>query len=386
MHAAKRLHFPGTRKCQPSLPVHPAARDVGWVERSEPHRSSPASWWGSLRSTRPTFPPQKVDAMKFPAIRFLSVMSRIIATILVACRAVRDCRRRCRRQGRASTTVAPPSPTMFSSQVWLISSRQAPCDPPACGGEAMLGYCVPGTGQPMGSRLARCLPGDGQCGRPHRDLYPRQPRRRQPCRLRRLARAEPIDRVGTGPAVPLRHLFLAGRSSERPLARRCPVQGRSLATPRAITWRGLINRTAPGRAAGPDRLQFRGPGGYRALELLGGGCVAGQVLPDRTPGHAPIRGYAGGRRAGQRLAAAGSSRRLGGGPGGTDAGQRRPGRPGPALLSPTLRTRRAGRFGILRAGLSRATRAAGGQARVARTSNARWERSTTGPTMPPRAA
>ncbi len=26
-----------------------------------------------------------------------------------------------------------------------------------------------------------------------------------------------------------------------------------------------------------------------ALELLGGGCVAGQVLPDRTPGHTPIR-------------------------------------------------------------------------------------------------
>jgi hypothetical protein len=54
-----------------------------------------------------------------------------------------------------------------------------------------------------------------------------------------------------------------------------------------VAW--LINRTRPGVPLDLIGFSFGARVVTGSLELLGGGCLAGQVLPDRTPGHAPIR-------------------------------------------------------------------------------------------------
>lgn len=212
--------------------------------------------------------------MNFPTNSLRSPMRRIAVAILLAVLAGPPAL-------AARADGAPP-------QVWLISSRQAACEPPAYGGEAKLGYWLLGPGnQWVPASLDAFLATDSAAvptvifihgNRVDADravsdgwaVLGQLSAMAQGRPLRFVIFSWPADRLNGG-----------AREDAQCKALRCDAQSYYLA------W--LINRTHPGVPLDLIGFSFGARVITGALELLGGGCVAGQVLPDRTPGHAPIR-------------------------------------------------------------------------------------------------
>ena len=240
--------------------------------------------------------------MKFPANGFLSMMFRITATILVAAL----CGLPAPGFGAAadlsgSANVSPAGHaggdaglavtaglSSSARQVWLISSRQAACDAPACGSEAMLRYWflgpdnqwVPASLDAYLSTDSAAVPtvifihgnrvdaNDAVCDgwlllNPLTALAQGRP-------FRFVIFSWPADRLDTG-----------ARTDAQCKAARSDAQSYYVA------W--LINHMHAGVPLDLIGFSFGARVVTGALELLGGGCVAGQVLPDRTSGHWPIR-------------------------------------------------------------------------------------------------
>jgi hypothetical protein len=200
-------------------------------------------------------------------------MSRITATILVAA---------------LCGLPAGFGADDVSQQVWLVSSRQAPCDPPACGGEAMLGYWFLGPdNQWVSASLDAFLATDSAAVPTVIFIHGnRVDADRAVCDGRFVLSQLSVSAQGR----PFRFVIFSWPADRLDTGQRDDVRCkavRSDAQSYYLAW--LINRTHPGVPLDLIGFSFGARVVAGALELLGGGCVAGQVLPDRTPGHAPIR-------------------------------------------------------------------------------------------------
>jgi hypothetical protein len=173
-------------------------------------------------------------------------------------------------------------------QVWLVSSRQAPCDPPACGGEKMLSYSVLGPDrQWVPASLDAFLATDSAAVPTMIFIHGnRVDANRAVCdgwlvlsQLSASAQGRPFRFVIF--SWPADRLDAGQREDVQCKAVRCDAQSYYVA------W--LINRMHTGVPLDLIGFSFGARVITGSLELLGGGCVAGQVLPDRTSGHAPIR-------------------------------------------------------------------------------------------------
>jgi hypothetical protein len=249
-------------------------------------------WWGSLRSIHPAFTtsPEKVYAMKFP------IMPRIAATILFAALcgwSALGWGATASLSSNADSIVKHASPgnpgaNAANQQVWLISSRQALCVPPALGGEAMLGYWFLGPdNQWVPASLGAFLATD-DAAVPTVIFFHgnRVDANRAVCdgwlvltQLTALAQGRPF-----------RFVIFSWPADRLDGGQRDDVQCkavRSDAQSYYAAW--LINRMHPGVPLDLIGFSFGARVVTGALELLGGGCLAGQVLPDRTPDPRPIR-------------------------------------------------------------------------------------------------
>ena len=175
-----------------------------------------------------------------------------------------------------------------AGQVWLISSRQAPCNPPACGGEAALCYFFLGpNNQWVPASLDAYLATDNAAVPTVIFVHGnRVDADRAVCDgwlvlnpLTALAQGRPFRFVIF--SWPADRLDTDARDDAQCKAIRSDAQSYYVA------W--LINRMHPAVPLDLIGFSFGARVVTGALELLGGGCVAGQVLPDRTPGHGPMR-------------------------------------------------------------------------------------------------
>ena len=251
---------------------------------------------GNVNPACLSIPPQKTDAMKFPASSFLPVMSRITAAILVAVLCGLSAPALGATAGVSGSADGgvgqanrgTPVANAAFQQVWLISSRQALCDPPALGGEAMLGYCFLGPGnQWVPASLDAFLATDSAAVPTVIFIHGnRVDANRAVCDgwlvLNQLTAA--------AQGRPFRFVIFSWPADRLNGHSRDDVQCkavRSDAQSYYVAW--LINRMHPGVPLDLIGFSFGARVVTGARELLGGGCLAGQVLPDRTPGHTPIR-------------------------------------------------------------------------------------------------
>jgi hypothetical protein len=215
-----------------------------------------------------------IHAMKPTSTSLLSVIRRIAAAIVVGVL--------CGLWAIAARAGDAPQ------QVWLVSSRQAACDPPACGGEAMLGYWFLGPDhQWVSASLDAFLATDNTAVPTVIFVHGN--------------RVDANDAVCDGWVVlgqltaaaqgrPFRFVIFSWPADRLDGSQRADVQckaARCDAQSYYLAW--LTNRMHPGVPLDLIGFSFGARVVTGALELLGGGCVAGQVLPDRTPGHTPIR-------------------------------------------------------------------------------------------------
>jgi hypothetical protein len=173
-------------------------------------------------------------------------------------------------------------------QVWLISSRQAPCEPSACGGETRLGYWLLGPGnQWVPASLDAFLATDSAAVPTVIFIHGnRVDADRAVCDGRLVL--GPLTAAARG--RPFRFVFFswpADRLSGGPREDAQCKALRSDAQSYYLAW--LMNRMHAGTPVDLIGFSFGARVITGALEMLGGGCVAGQVLADRTPGHGPIR-------------------------------------------------------------------------------------------------